>query len=82
MAMRLNPKWLGAAVDELDKTGKLSRTTECNAGIQSIILLLNRRNIPFKLYNLGAGVKRVTTDTDTCPCCKRKLEQEKVNGKT
>jgi len=38
-----------------------------------IVTELTKRNIPFKLYNLGAGVVRITTDTDKCPCCKRKL---------
>lgn len=38
-----------------------------------LVTKLARLNKPFKIFNLGAGVKRITTDTDTCPCCKRKI---------
>lgn len=51
----------------------IDETTSFNLAIQWLICRLTRDNIPFKLYNLGAGVKRLTTKTDTCPCCKKPL---------
>jgi hypothetical protein len=38
-----------------------------------VVTTLTNLNIPFKMYSLGSGVVRITTDTDRCPCCKRKL---------
>lgn len=38
-----------------------------------LVATLAKNNIPFKIHNLGAGVKHITTDTDTCPCCKKPL---------
>lgn len=36
-----------------------------------VIMELSERGIPFKIYNLGCGVTRITTKTDICPCCQR-----------
>jgi len=45
-----------------------------NIAIKWLIVQLVGKGVPYRLYNLGAGVKRVTTvDVDKCPCCKRKL---------
>ena len=60
--------------DEISK-GTLDRTLIYNNLVQQLIVRLSREGKPFKLYNLGAGVKRITMDTDTCPCCKRKLKE-------
>lgn len=73
MGFRVNPKWIEQAIEEYRKTGKVSRSSETNRVIQALILALDGRSIPYKVYNLGAGVKTVTTETDTCPCCKRAL---------
>lgn len=48
-------------------------TTGENIVAKWLIASLSGKNVPFKVYNLGAGVKRITTDTDECPCCKRKM---------
>jgi hypothetical protein len=69
----LNKKWFDQQVIELGETGSLDVTISFNLAAQAIIELLSNRNKPFKVYNLGAGVKRITTNTDICPCCKRKL---------
>ena len=34
-----------------------------------LVTQLAARNISFKVINLGAGVRRVTTETSTCPKC-------------
>lgn len=59
-------------IENIDK-GTVDITTVYNNWAQKIIQVMALRNVPFKVYNLGAGVKRITMDTDTCPCCKRKL---------
>jgi hypothetical protein len=41
---------------------------------QWLIETLTHFNIDFKIYNLGCGVKRITTVTDVCPCCKKTLK--------
>jgi hypothetical protein len=40
---------------------------------QALIMAMSERGIPFKIYNLGCGVTRITTDTNTCPCCGKTL---------
>lgn len=62
-------------VDKLrqDMVAGITITTAFTNWQQQIILELNHANIPFKVYNLGSGVKKITTNTDTCPCCKKKL---------
>lgn len=61
-----------AAMNQIG-TETIDVTTGFNLAVQWLICRLTERGIPFKLYNLGAGVKRVTTETNTCPCRKRPL---------
>jgi hypothetical protein len=75
MTLRVNPKWYDKQVETLAETGQLDITESFNGAIKEVIKLLDRRGKPFKLYNLGAGVKRITTDTDKCPCCKRNFKE-------
>jgi uncharacterized protein with PIN domain len=48
-------------------------TTSNNIVIRYVMRNLILNSIPYKLYNLGAGLKTITTDTNICPCCKREL---------
>jgi len=73
MPTRVNPNWIKEQLTILRETGKLDTTTSYNPAIQALIVYLTNNGKSFKLYPLGAGVKRLTTETDTCPCCKRKL---------
>jgi hypothetical protein len=73
MPTKVNPNWIKEQLAILRETGKLDTTTSYTPAIQSLIVYLTNHEKSFKLYNLGAGVKRLTTETDTCPCCKRKL---------
>jgi len=43
--------------------------TSFNLAVQWLVLRLTEASIPFRLIQLGAGVKRVTTETDQCPKC-------------
>lgn len=38
-----------------------------------LIKELAKRNIVFRVIPLGAGVRRIITNTDICPCCKRQI---------
>jgi len=73
MGLRVNPNWLSEKLHTLDYTGELDVTVSYNKAAQSLIEALSVRDKMFKVYNLGAGVKRITTDTEVCPCCKRKI---------
>jgi hypothetical protein len=77
MSLRLNSVWI-------DKQREAITAARANNSIYEIIesfpkaktfliTELSTRNIPFVVYSLGSGVVRITTDTTTCPCCKRKL---------
>lgn len=79
--MRINPIWKEKMLVKLNERGDPEKIPEdidvvtgFNKSIQWLIMELTERGIPFKLYNLGAGAKRVTTNTDKCPMCKRKLK--------
>ena len=69
----LNPRWLENRIAELNRTGKLDVIESYTPAIQALITELAMRGKAYRLYALGAGVKRLTTDTEICPCCKHKL---------
>ena len=71
--MRVNPQWVTDAVNEYRDYDFVERTTAFNKAIQALIIRFDNLGIMYRLYSLGAGVKKLTTDTDVCPCCKRKL---------
>ena len=73
MAVRVNPSWLKERKEEIRKGYSIDITASFNKAAQALIICLSNADIPFKLYNLGAGIKRITTKIDICPCCKRKL---------
>lgn len=73
--LRTDLDWLAAMTSRFLETKKLDHTTRHNVIIQDLVLMLTRLSQPYKIYNLGAGVKRITTDTETCPCCKQKLRE-------
>lgn len=73
MAQRVNPSWIKDIKESIEKHRSIDRTISYNKAAQVLIEILIAQDIPFKVYNLGAGVKRITTNTETCPCCKRKL---------
>jgi hypothetical protein len=73
MGMMINPRWAQGIRDKLNAGGTIDETISFNKAAQWLIEVLSHMNKPFAVYNIGAGVKRITTVTDTCPCCKRKL---------
>jgi len=73
MATIVNPNWVKPLMEKLNSGGKIDETISFNKAAQWLIEALQRRNRPFRIFNLGAGVKRITTDTDKCPCCQKLL---------
>ena len=73
MGMIVSPTWKENIEIKINQTIKIDEITGYNKAAQWLITRLSQVNIPYKVYNLGAGVKRITTDTDTCPCCKHKV---------
>ena len=70
MAKQIKLAWKENCLDELNKTGSIDKTISFNKASQWLILTLTEKNIAFRVFNLGAGVKRITTATDWCPKCK------------
>lgn len=69
----VNPKWADQQQRNLDSGGGVDETLSANIAAQWLIAKLSHLNRPFRVFNLGAGVKRITTNTDRCPCCKKPL---------
>jgi O-phosphoseryl-tRNA(Cys) synthetase len=74
MAARINPKWAANIESMILQSKTIDETLTFRAAAQWLIATLSRYGLPYKVYQLGCGVVRVTMTTDTCPCCKRKLE--------
>lgn len=84
MSISLRPAWIESMNEKIRRAHpsamlgeKLDQILDVNIASQWLIMRLAKERIPFKVYNLGAGVKRITTDTDTCPCCKKSLKEDR-----
>jgi hypothetical protein len=69
----VSPKWKAGIESDIFQGKPVTVTTSFNAAAQWLVAKLVKCGVPFKLTNNGAGVKTITTVTDTCPLCKRKL---------
>ena len=70
---QINPKWAEKILQCIVARSTIDEISSYKPATQWLIYQLTKRNLPYKIHNLGAGVQRITTDTDTCPCCKRSL---------
>lgn len=73
MAKIINSAWQKEMLAKIEVREPIDVTSGFAKGIQWLVEALTRRNIAFAIYSVGAGVRRVTTITDKCPCCKRVL---------
>jgi len=73
MAKTISIDWKKRMIEKIDTGQEIDITSGFLAGMQWLIEALSRKGVPFAIYNIGAGVRRVTTVTDKCPCCKRVL---------
>jgi hypothetical protein len=69
----LNPKWVDQMQRRIDQTNDIDEVLTAGPAIKWLIAALARVHRPFRVENLGAGVKRITTNTAVCGCCKRPL---------
>jgi hypothetical protein len=69
----INPNWWKRVATKYEETGSVDEIVSYNGAAQLLIEFLSKKNKMFKVYNMGAGVKRITTDTQICPCCKKSL---------
>lgn len=70
---RVSSKWMAYQSDLIKEGKSIDAISVSTEATQWLIASLSRHGTPYKVHSLGAGVKRITTDTDTCPCCKRVL---------
>lgn len=80
MKQVLNKVWTNDIDQKIIDSNSLSpnykpfdETLSSPLGIKYIIYQFAKDGRPFKKYNYGAGVVRITSEEDTCPCCKRRL---------
>jgi len=73
----INPKWADSVRDRLASGFPIDETIAFGQAASWLVTMLSLRNRAFKVYNLPCGVKRITTETDVCPCCKRAMEVRK-----
>ena len=72
---RLNPKWTAETFDMLRdvaagvRTKPVEHTTAELAGIRWLICTADELQLPYKIIQLGAGVRKFTTDVTVCPKC-------------
>ncbi len=71
--MALRDSWKKEMGDKILAHEPIEYTSNFKPCIQFLVMKLGSSGTPYKLYNLGVGVTKITTTTDTCPCCKRKL---------
>ncbi len=78
MAFRLSPSWMQEIRQKISaaKRGESFFEVHLSAPITKkfVVTCLLDAGVPYKIHNAGAGVSIITTKTDECPCCKRKLK--------
>ena len=75
MAKRINPNWIKRMSEKIKTNSPIDCTTSYNPAAQWLVAHLSKNGVPYRLYNLGTGVKRITTsEIEKCPCCKRKFK--------
>ena len=70
---RLGIEWRKEMTKKLDKGQKIDEINTKLFAMQWLIAEMNSRGIPHRLYSLGAGVRRVVSSADKCPCCRKKI---------
>jgi hypothetical protein len=73
---RLNPVWVDQVKSKINNKETIDLVIKEHSVAQWLVVQLAQNNVPFKVYSLGAGVKRITTETDVCPCCKNNLQKD------
>lgn len=65
--------WMIEKNKEIEKViagdGKIEHITSFAKGAAWLVKRLVQEGIAFKCHNMGAGVKKITTDVKSCPMC-------------
>lgn len=69
MALILRDSWKKEMMIKISLGENIEYTSGYNIAIKFLALKLAEMHIPFRIMNLGAGVKKITTKVDTCPKC-------------
>ncbi len=73
MAKILYQPWINEQQDAVTRAVKNNRIYELTTGealaAKWLVRHLANKNISFRVINMGAGVKKITTDVSTCPKC-------------
>ena len=69
MARKLTSIWIRSKTEEIRNHEFVSLTTSYNPAAHWLIEFLDKQNIPVKVTNLGAGVKKITIAEKVCPHC-------------
>jgi len=75
---RINQKWAEAIREKLAMRAHLDVSLSFRPAAKWLVLELTEKDIPFKVYQLGLGVVRITTETNVCPCCKAVIAVREV----
>ena len=70
MTVILKDSWKAEMMERIENGTFGEYRTAIPVAATWLVLQLSARKIPFRVMNLGAGVKLITTKTDTCPKCK------------
>jgi len=74
MAKKLNPEWVAKIESEIFQSQRIDKILDSMVAIKWLVAKLAGCKIPYKIHNLGAGVYRITTNTESCPCCGARLK--------
>jgi len=74
---RINPAWRNEIESLIFQNALKDQTITYRPAAQWLIEKLSTIGIPFKIFNLGLGVVKISLRTDVCPCCHQTLNKEK-----
>jgi len=74
MGYRLHQWWIDEMTEKMTSFragGDPIEITTAESNVKSwMVINFDKFKIPFAVYSLGAGVSKITTDTQVCPKCK------------
>lgn len=73
MGRKISRKWMERMTTALNAEEPIDETFSFAPAAKWLIVKLATRDVPYRVINLGAGVKRITTtDAKVCAACKGK----------
>ena len=69
----ISSNWQAEIESAIFQGKKIDVTSGETVALKWLVQKLATYGKPFRIYKLGLGVHRVTTDCDVCPCCGKKV---------